>query len=195
MTEYVMDGDNNNITRYLERVSALILATPRDPIQLIAKHLHTRWQLGRTILTCGNGGSAATASHFAGDVTKATRHDLRKPVRAVCLSDNITALTAWANDTTYGHALAEQLRSLGQGGDVFFPISGSGNSGNVLQAAVEARRQKMLILALVGSGGGQLAAMADVAVIVPSDEMPAIEDVHMAICHVLVNALKEAIAR
>ena len=190
-----MNGDDNNITRYLERVSMLMLATPREPIQRIAKHLYTGWQLGAMFLTCGNGGSAATASHFAGDVTKAPRHDLRKPVRAVCLSDNITALTAWANDTTYGHALCEQLRSLGRPGDVFFPISGSGNSGNVLQAAVEARRQKMLILALVGSGGGQLAAMADVAVVVPSDEMPAIEDVHMAICHVLVNALREAIAR
>ena len=190
-----MDGDDNEITRYLERVSALILATPRGPIQLIAKFLHRGWQNGATILTCGNGGSAATASHFAGDVTKATRHDLRKPVRAVCLSDNITALTAWANDTTYGHALCEQLRSLGRPGDVFLPISGSGNSPNVLEAAVEARRQKMLILALVGSGGGQLAGMADVAVVVPSDEMPAIEDVHMSICHVLVNALREAIAR
>lgn len=190
-----MSSDDNEVMRYLERVSALLLATPREPIYRIAKHLHTRWQLGATILTCGNGGSAATASHFAGDVTKATRHPLRNPVRALCLSDNVTALTAWANDTTYGQALCEQLRSLGRPGDVFLPISGSGNSPNVLQAAVEARRQKMLMLALCGSGGGQLAAMADVAVVVPSDEMPAIEDVHLAICHVLVNELKAAVAR
>ncbi len=191
----MMDGDNNDVTRYLKRVAVLMLDTPREPMLLIAKHLYTRYQLGATIITAGNGGSAATASHFAGDVTKATRHDLRNPVRALCLNDNMTATTAWANDTTYGQALAEQLRSLGRAGDVFMPISGSGNSPNILQATVEARRQKMLILALIGSGGGQLAAMADVAVVVPSDEMPVIEDVHMSVCHVLVNELKAAVRR
>lgn len=190
-----MSSDDNELARYLERVSKLLLETPRAPIYRIAKHLHTRWQLGATILTCGNGGSAATASHFAGDVTKATRHPLRKPVRAICLNDNMTATTAWANDTSYSRALAEQLQSLGRPGDIFLPISGSGNSPNVIQAAAYAKQQQMLILALTGSGGGELAQMADVAVIVPSDEMPAIEDVHMAICHVLVNELKAAVAR
>lgn len=195
MTEYILDGDDNEIARYLDRVAAAILATPRDSVYRIAKHLHTRWQLGATFITCGNGGSAATASHFAGDLTKATRHDQRNPVRALCLNDNQTGLTAWANDTTYDQALAEQLKSLGRAGDVFLPISGSGNSPNVLQATVYAKRHRMFVLALTGSGGGQLAAMADVAVVVPTDEMPAIEDVHMALCHVLTNALREAIAR
>jgi D-sedoheptulose 7-phosphate isomerase len=190
-----MPSDDNEIARYLDRVSTLLLTTPRQPIYRIAQHLYTRWQLGATFVTCGNGGSAATASHFAGDLTKATRHDLRKPVRALCLNDNMTAHTAWANDTTYSQAMAEQLKSLGEMGDVFIPISGSGNSGNVLQATVYAKQHRMLILALIGSGGGQLAAMADVAIVVPSDEMPAIEDCHLAVCHVLTNSLREAIAR
>lgn len=190
-----MDGDDNEIARYLERVAALLLATDRQPIYLIAKHLFTRYQMGATFITCGNGGSAATASHFVGDVTKATRHDQRNPVRALCLNDNLTASTAWANDTTYGQALAEQLKSLGRMGDVFLPISGSGNSPNILQATIYAKQHKMFVLALTGSGGGQLAAMADIAVVVPSSEMPAIEDAHMAICHVLVNELKAAVAR
>ena len=185
----------NDLERYLDRVAALLLATPREPIYRIAKHLHTRWQLGATIITAGNGGSAATASHFAGDVTKATRHNLRKPVRALCLNDNLTATTAWANDTSYSRALAEQLQSLGRSGDIFLPISGSGDSANIIQATVYAKQQQMLVMALTGSGGGELAEIADVAVIVPSDDMPAIEDVHMAICHVLVNELREAIAR
>jgi len=195
MTEYVMDGDDNAMVRYLDRVAATILATPREPIYRIAQHLHTRYQLGATFITCGNGGSAATASHFAGDLTKATRHDQRTPVRALCLNDNMTGLTAWSNDTTYAQALSEQLKSLGRPGDVFVPISGSGNSPNVLQATVYAKQHNMLILALTGSDGGQLAAMADVAVVVPSDDMPAIEDVHLAICHVLVNELKASVAR
>jgi D-sedoheptulose 7-phosphate isomerase len=185
----------SEIERYLDRVAALIIATPREPIYRFAQHLHTRWQLGATIITAGNGGSAATASHFAGDVTKATRHNRRKPVRALCLNDNMTACTAWANDTSYSHALAEQLKSLGRAGDVFVPISGSGNSANIIQAAIAAKQQQMLILALTGSGGGELAELADVAVIVPSEEMPAIEDVHLAICHVLINELRAAVAR
>lgn len=190
-----MLSDDNELARYLDRVAALIIATPREPIYRIAKHLYTRYQLGATIITAGNGGSAATASHFAGDITKATRHDLRKPVRALCLNDNMTACTAWANDTSYGQALAEQLHSLGKPGDIFFPISGSGNSRNILQATVYAKQHGMLVMALTGSGGGELFELADVAVLVPSDEMPAIEDVHMSICHVLVNELKAAVAR
>ena len=183
----------NELERYLDRVAQLIRDTPREPIYRIAKHLYTRYQLGATFITCGNGGSAATASHFAGDVTKATRHEGRAAVRALCLNDNMTATTAWANDMTYAQALTEQLRSLGRPGDIFFPISGSGQSANILQATVYAKSHRMLVLAL--TGGGELARMADVAVIVPSNEMAAIEDVHMAICHVLVNELRDAVAR
>jgi D-sedoheptulose 7-phosphate isomerase len=190
-----MNSNHNELAHYLERVAGLLLATPREPIYRIAKHLYTRYQLGATIITCGNGGSAATASHFAGDVTKATRHPNRNPVRAICLNDNLTATTAWANDVSYSRALAEQLASLGRPGDIFFPISGSGNSANVIQAAAYAKQQQMLVMALCGSGGGELAELADVAVIVPSEEMPAIEDVHMAICHGLVRELKAAVAR
>lgn len=185
----------NELERYLDRVAALLRDTPREPLYRIARHLYTRHQMGATIVTCGNGGSAATASHFAGDVAKATRHEKRDPVRALCLNDNMTAATAWANDTTYGQALTEQLRSLGRPGDILFPISGSGQSANVIQATVYAKQHKMLVLALTGSGGGELARLADVAVIVPSTEMPAIEDVHLALCHVLVNELKAAVAR
>lgn len=195
MTEHMLNGDDNEVTRYLERVAALLLAIDRQPIYRIAKHLFTRYQMGATFISCGNGGSAATASHFAGDVTKATRHDKRTPVRALCLNDNMTASTAWANDTTYGQAMAEQLKSLGRAGDVFIPISGSGNSPNILQATIYAKQHRMFVLALTGGDGGQLAAMADIAVVVPSSEMPAIEDTHMAICHVLVNELKAAVAR
>lgn len=191
---YMMSSDDNDMARYLDRVSALIAVTPRQPIYHVAKHMYARYQLGATFVTCGNGGSAATASHFAGDLTKATRHDLRKPVRALCLNDNLTGLTAWANDTTYGQALAEQLKSLARPGDVFMPISGSGNSLNIIQATIYAKQHQMLVLALCGSGGGDLARLADLAIIVPSDEMPAIEDVHLAICHVLINELAAVVA-
>lgn len=190
----MMDSDDNTTHRYLLEVGRILAQTPRGPIYHVEQFLYARWQLGSTILTCGNGGSASTASHFVCDLLKATRHPRRTPVRALCLNDNAAALTAWANDTTYAQALAEVLKGLGRPGDVLICISGSGNSPNVLQAAVEARAQKIPVIALTGSGGGQLAALSDLAVIVPSDDMPAIEDAHLAICHALTNALRDRIA-
>ena len=189
MSEYVMGSDENAMYAHLLEVARLVAEVPRGPIYRMAKLLHARWQLGAAFLTCGNGGSASTAAHFACDLAKATRCEGRAPVRALCLNDSLASLTAWANDTTYQQALAEQLRSLGRPGDVLICISGSGKSPNVLQAAAYARRQRILVFALTGTGGGQLAPLADVAAIVPSDDMAAIEDVHLAICHALTKGL------
>lgn len=188
------DGDENETYQHLINVSLLLASLDMQPIYRAAKQLFVRWQTGHAILTCGNGGSASTASHFVCDLTKATRHADRRPVRALCLNDNLAALTAWSNDATYHQALAEQLRSLGQAGDALVCISGSGNSPNVLQAAALAKQAKILTVALTGQGGGQLKDMADIAIIVPSQDMAAIEDVHLAICHALTKNLAGRIA-
>ena len=186
-------SDDNETARYLDRVAHLVANTPREPIYHVASQMYTRWQLGAAFLTCGNGGSAATASHLVCDLTKATRHEGRKTVRALCLTDNMASLTAWANDDDYEHALAEQVRSLGRAGDVLIAISGSGNSPNILHAVKAARAHSILVVALTGQGG-QLEPLADLAIVVPSYEMAAIEDCHMAICHALTNNLRDRIA-
>lgn len=185
----------SDIQRYLNGVVAVLLLLDQAPIHRMAKHLYTRWQLGATFVTCGNGGSAATASHFAADMTKATRHDQRKSVRAICLNDSAAVLSAWANDTTYTQALSEHLKSMGRPGDVLIAISGSGNSPNVIQAAAYAQIHNILVMALTGRDGGELVHHADIVVKVPSADLPTIEDCHMVICHMLTNELKAAIAR
>lgn len=187
-------SNDNETARYLDRVAQLIRDTPREPLYRIAHQIYTRYQLGALIVSCGNGGSAATASHLACDLTKATRHDGRAPLRAVCLNDSAASATAWANDTSYTQALMEQSRSVARPGDVLICISGSGNSPNVIAAAIDAKTRRILVLALTGSGGGDLARIADLAVVVPSREMPAIEDVHLALCHALTNSLRTWVA-
>ena len=165
--------DQNDTARYLDRVAQLVASTPREPIYHVAHQLYTRWQLGAAFLTCGNGGSAATASHLVCDLTKATRAVRRKTVRALCLTDNVASVTAWANDDDYEHALAEQVISLGRSGDVLIAISGSGNSPNILHAVKAARARSILVVALTGHGG-RLEPLADLAIVVPSTEMAAI---------------------
>lgn len=178
----------NLIDSYLATLAATLGAVDRAPVVRAVQHLYTRWQLGALFLTCGNGGSAATAQHLACDLTKATRYEGRKPVRAVCLNDNIAGLTAWANDADYDVALMEQLRSVGQSGDVLIAISGSGNSRNVLRAATYARQHQITVVAMTGMAG-KLGDMADIMIRVPAPDLPTIEDAHLAICHALTNDL------
>lgn len=180
------------IDDYLTNLAMTLAAIDRAPIVAAVKHLYARYQLGALFAVCGNGGSAATAQHLVCDLTKATRHEGRKPVRAVCLTDNMAALTAWANDTTYSQALAEQVRGVALPGDVLIAISGSGNSPNVLQAAAAARANRMTVVALTGMGG-ELGEKADITIRVPADDLPTIEDGHLAICHALTNSLRQRI--
>jgi D-sedoheptulose 7-phosphate isomerase len=105
--------------------------------------------------------------------------------RVVALTDNIPWMTALANDVGYEAVFAEQLRNLGQPGDLLIAISGSGNSGNVLRAVEAARQQGMETIGLTGFGGGRLAGMVDVALVVDSHHMGRVEDVHVIVMHLL----------
>jgi D-sedoheptulose 7-phosphate isomerase len=193
-TEYMLSSDDNATSRYFDGVARALIALDRQPVYCLAKHLRNRWQLGNAIVTCGNGGSATTASHFAADLSKATRHELRQPVRALCLNDSMASLSAWANDTTYAQALASHLASVGRPGDLFVALSGSGRSQNILQAVVYAKAHRMLTACLTGGDGGDLVHMVDIAIVVPATDLPTIEDCHLAICHALTNSLKAQVA-
>ncbi len=148
-------------------------------------------QDGRTIFFFGNGGSASTASHFVVDIGKATVRVDGKRFRCVTLVDNIETVTAWANDSEYAVVFSEQLRALGQAGDVAFGISGSGNSPNVLWAVETARRIGLTTIGLTGMGGGKLRPAVDIPLVVPSNSMQHIEDVHLLVCHLLTAYLRD----
>ncbi len=149
---------------------------------------------GRTIFFFGNGGSASTASHFVVDIGKATIRGDGRRFRCLALVDNVESLTAWANDAEFGRVFSEQLVNLAQAGDVAVGISGSGNSPNILRAVETARRLELTTVGLTGMGGGKLRALVDVPVVVPSNSMQHIEDVHLLICHLLTSYFRDEAA-
>lgn len=146
---------------------------------------------GRTIFFFGNGGSASTASHMAQDLAKLTIREGRKRFRTHSLSDHTPLILAWANDANFAEVYAEQVKSQGRAGDVAVGISGSGNSPNVLRALEEARRRGLTTVGFIGTGGGKMKALCDLPIVVPSDNMQHIEDLHHILLHLLAAYFRD----
>ena len=145
---------------------------------------------GRKLLFCGNGGSAADAQHWAGELVSRFYYD-RPGLAAIALTTDSSILTAIGNDYGYDYVFARQVEALGQAGDVLVAISTSGNSPNVLRAAEAARARGMQVVAFTGRGGGKLLSMSDICFRMPSDETPRIQEGHEFVGHLLC-ALIEA---
>lgn len=147
---------------------------------------------GRAVFTCGNGGSAADAQHIAGELVGRFRHKTRG-YRAVALTTNSSIVTALANDFSFEEIFSRQLESCAASGDILLALSTSGGSPNVVRAVGEAKRIGMRAFAFSGSGGGALAAAADLAIVVPHDDFARIQEVHMALGHILCGLVEEMI--
>ncbi len=180
----------DDIQRYWQELTVTMQAMPFQLLERVAEALLACQQRGGTIFLLGNGGSAATASHFACDLTKGTRARGLPAFRVISLNDNVPLLTAWANDTSYERVFVEQLAVLVRSGDVVILISASGNSPNILAAAEGAQQAGAHVVALTGETGGQLAQIADLSVCVPAQAIEQIEDAHLIIAHSLCVALR-----
>jgi D-sedoheptulose 7-phosphate isomerase len=139
----------------------------------------------RNVFICGNGGSAATANHFACDLAKGTARNHVKRFRVMSLSEQIPTITAYANDISYDAVFAEQLKNFAREGDVLIALSGSGNSENVIRAVEYANSAGCITIGLSGRDGGRLAPLAQLSIHVREDHMGRIEDTHMSICHMM----------
>jgi len=146
---------------------------------------------GHTLFFFGNGGSASTASHMAQDIAKLTITEGGKRFRTDSLADHMSVILAWANDSNFSEIYAEQVKSRGQAGDVAIGISGSGNSPNVLRALEEAHKLGMTTVGFIGRGGGKMKALCDVSIVVPSDNMQHIEDLHHIMLHLVASYLRD----
>ncbi len=182
----------DSIDRYLDEVAEMVKALPRDDIRKAADAIRKARDGGLRVFIMGNGGSAATASHMACDLTKTSIADGEKRIKAIALTDNVPLITAWANDLAYEDAFAEQLRNLVEPGDLVIAISGSGNSGNVLKAVQLAKDAGARTVGFTGRPGGKLRALVDISVVVPSGRIEQAEDGHMILDHVIAVALREA---
>jgi len=182
-----------DVPSYLEELSATIQKLPLPAIDRLVGVLLQAYDNGRTIYLFGNGGSAALASHMCCDLGKGTAPVAGRRLRAVALTDNVALITAWANDTRYDRIFAEQLENLLQPGDIAFAISGSGNSPNILAALSFARQAGAVTTGITGFEGGQMKALCDVCVVVPSNNMQIIEDLHVSISHAIFRVLRHEI--
>ena len=163
---------------------------PYRVIDRVADILLQAHETGRGVYLFGNGGSAALASHLACDLGKGTVNGSPKRFRVIALTDNVPLMTAWANDARYEDIFAEQLQNFVRPRDVVFAISGSGNSPNVLNALRVGRRAGAINVGLTGFEGGKLRALCDICMVVPSDNMQVIEDLHLSISHALFTAIR-----
>jgi len=148
---------------------------------------------GGKLLLCGNGGSAADCQHLAAEfVGRLTKEVARPGLPAIALTTDTSYLTAYANDFGFDGVFARQIEALGAAGDVLLAISTSGSSRNVLAAADAARRKAIAVIALVGDGGA-LAGSADVAIQVPSRDTQLIQQVHLAVEHLICQLVEQAL--
>lgn len=147
------------------------------------------FESGRKVLTCGNGGSASTASHYITDWNKMVNLATGRKFRGVCLCDNMGLITAYGNDLSYADVFSGQVDALMDEGDLLIALSGSGNSANVLRAVDAAHRAGGKVLGIVGYDGGKLMPMCDHSVWVHSFDMQLCEDVHLMFGHMVMKTL------
>jgi D-sedoheptulose 7-phosphate isomerase len=176
----------DGVIHLLERLS---LPPVQDVISVLA---HARFN-NRQVLIMGNGGSAATASHFACDLGKGTLMPGLPRFRVISLTDNMPVFSALANDYGYDHVFSEQLKSLIQPGDVAVGISGSGRSVNVLNAIRAARDVQAITVGFVGFDGGELKELVDVCVHVGCTCMEQVEDMHLILEHLICTGLHQVL--
>jgi D-sedoheptulose 7-phosphate isomerase len=146
---------------------------------------------GKHIFTCGNGGSASTASHFVCDVVKGASYQRDQRFKIMALTDSLPTITAYSNDVAYDCVFVEQLKNFAEPGDLVLAISGSGNSPNVLRAVEYANSIGCRTIGLTGRDGGKLAPMAQLNIQVAVPHMGRIEDGHMIVCHMIAYYFME----
>ncbi len=182
--------------QYFEELQRVMAILPKDSINQIADILVKANESGRMVYLFGNGGSASLASHLACDLGKGTAYcSGGKRFRVLALTDNLPTLTAWANDSSYEDIFSEQLRNFVQPQDVAFAISGSGNSKNVLNALQVAREVGATTVGISGFQGGQMKALCEICLVVPSDNMQIIEDLHLAMAHSIYRIVYSRMSR
>ena len=144
---------------------------------------------GHKVMACGNGGSAGDAQHLVAELVGHMRRE-RAPLAAIALTADSSVVTALANDYGYEQVFARQVEALGQPGDVLIAISTSGKSSNVLAALEAARAQGLKTIALLGEKGDRSLEMCDVTIHVPSRDTQRIQEIHIALLHVLCEYLE-----
>jgi D-sedoheptulose 7-phosphate isomerase len=170
------------LSRCLRELAPLII----DAGQVIRSTL----KQGGKVMFCGNGGSAADSQHIAAEFVGHFKKE-RPPLNAIALTTDTSILTAVGNDYSFNDVFSRQVRGISKPGDILVGITTSGNSQNVIEAVQAAKECGCKTIALVGRDGGKLAPLCDISFIVPSNETPRIQEMHILIGHILCDLLEE----
>ena len=179
----------NELMAYRDREIEVYQRLNLEAVNTVMNVLEEARQQGRNIFICGNGGSAATASHYASDFNKGVSENLELKYNFECLSDNVPSMMAVANDISYEEVFRFPLRNKMKAGDILIGISGSGNSKNVLNSFEYAREVGGTVIAIVGYDGGKMKEMADYSIHVDVNDMQISEDIHMILDHMMMYVL------
>ncbi len=193
-------NNRNLIQGYLAETKGIAEAISVTDIEKCVEILFEAWKNGREVFTCGNGGSASTATHFACDLMKSAAAPGKRGLKAECLNDNIPLMLALVNDDGFDSLFIEQLKTKFEAGDVLICISVHGGAGkdkaglwsqNLLQAMRYAREIGGKTIGLSGFDGGPMKEIADVCIVVPANSTPQVESWHLALEHLLCSCIRQ----
>ena len=179
------------LNHYIEQQKRSLDSIKPEQIVPLIHTLREAQRAGKHIFVCGNGGSAANASHFVTDLGKNSSEALGEPFKVLSLNDNTSWITAIGNDYDYADIFMRQLHNYGEAGDVLLVISVSGNSPNLVKALGWAKERGLRTIALVGAKRGQAAELADQVIVVGDTHYGRVEDVQMNILHMICYAFVE----
>ncbi|MBS1266138.1 MAG: Phosphoheptose isomerase [Candidatus Woesearchaeota archaeon] len=173
-----------------------------DPVQVnkAIDILHNAWENGNTVFVMGNGGSAATATHFTCDLLKPTHNPGEERFKAICLNDNVPVMSAWVNDVGWDHLYVGQLENFMKKGDVLVGFSVHGGSvgdennrwsANMPKAIKYAKEKGAKTIGFAGFDGGAMKLHCDACVVIPVESTPHVEGLHMVLHHAIISALKK----
>jgi D-sedoheptulose 7-phosphate isomerase len=182
-----------SINSYFSELEQMLRAISLPDLERVLSLLENVYRNGNRIFIMGNGGSAATASHFALDLAKNTIIPGAPRLKAISLTDHVPLITAWSNDTAYEHIFAEQLANMIEPGDVVIGISASGNSPNVINALLLAGQYRASTIGLLGAKGGKIKDMVDAYVLAPGQNIEQEEDAHMILAHVITRHMRDVV--
>ena len=188
----LIEGMNEHIKRTVE----LLEKTDLKAVSSLVEKLYEAYQAGTRVFICGNGGSAAPASHFSEDLAKSTikYQTVQKRLRVNSITDSVPFISALGNDWGYDTVFREQLVTSAEEGDILIAISGSGNSPNVINAVQWAGDNGLFTVGFSGFNGGKLKSMVDLCVHSPVLDMEIAENTHMVVVHLVVSGLRAKIS-
>ncbi len=183
--------NSSDFTNYTKRIDLALSKIDQSSIGKVLFVLNQSFESGARVWIAGNGGSAATASHFATDLSRC-KNSNDKPIKGISLCDNSGLITAISNDFGYEYIFSHQLSNLATGGDLLIVLSASGNSKNILEVLGWAKNNQVKTIALTGFDGGEANKMADISIHIPTEigDYGVVEDAHSIICHFLSSQFK-----